>query len=204
MGKACDDGLARDDYESIEHLKSALSPCFAALGFIECRRDVLTQAASSPKPCPDDRAAWLLRLQAASSKQQAFNGTLDLSSISYATEGLADSQAAGEQTARTNLLATLDRVQPKLDFSIASYLVTYSVASYANQSLRDLFVNYAKVPFYQRSAWEIVSSALWLYSDAQLTRAQTLKLIEALYHDDDVSLGDKLRIEEVLYDAGQL
>jgi len=204
MGADCDAGLAREDYTSFEELESALSSCFAALDFIECRSDVLEQTKTNPKPCPADREAWLQRLQTASDKQQAFNGSLDLSAISYSMEALADNYAAGEQTGRMNLVALLARTQPKLDFTIASYLAAYGVDTYANQSTRDYFLNYEKVPFYERNAYQIATSAFLLYSTGELTSKQTLEIARDLYHDRDVSVGAKLQLEELLYNAGTL
>jgi hypothetical protein len=205
MAAACDESLARDDYTSIEQLQGELAPCFSALDFIECRDDVGEQAQQTPKQCPRaERAAWQMRLLSASDKQHRFNGSLDLSAVSYSTEALADSQSDAEQTARTNILATLDRTKPRLDFSVASYLAAYGIASYDNQITRDLFLHYREVPFYERYAWEISISALWLYSANQLTRAQALKVAKDLYRDEKVNIGAKLRIEEVLYNADEL
>ncbi|HEX5655783.1 MAG TPA: trypsin-like peptidase domain-containing protein [Polyangiales bacterium] len=205
MGTDCDEALARDDFDSVEELQSALSPCFKALSFLECRTDVYEQTRSRPRECPtDERATWQRRLQAAFDKQLLLNGSLDLSAVSFSLEPLADTQAAAEQTARTNLLATLDRVEPRLDFSIASYLIAYNVFTYDNQDLRDVILGYAKAPFYERNAWEITTSAFWLYAADRLSREQTLTIAKDLYRDGKVTLGARLRIEDLLYGSDEL
>lgn len=205
LATACDQSLLRDDYTSLESLQIALSPCFTALDFIECRDDVGEQRKPAPKECPkDDRAKWQARLQSASDKQHAFNGSLDLSAVSYSMEALASSQNDADDVARTNLLATLDRTKPKLDFSVASYLAAYGIEAYQGQRTRDLFVNYTAVPFYERYAWEIAISAFWLYGSNDLERDQAIAIAKALYRDPRVSIGAKLRIEEVLYNGDQL
>lgn len=205
MGAACDKGLAKTDYDSVEELQSEVAPCFSAVDFIECRTDVGELAQASPKECPtDERAQWLARLSAVSQKELALNGSLDLSAISYSTESLSDNQSSAEQTARTNILAALDAEKPAIDFSVASYLAAYGIVSYGSLTTRELFLNYKKVPFYERSGWEIAVSSLWLYSAGQLTREQALNNAKALYHDDKVSLGAKLRIEDLLYGANEL
>jgi hypothetical protein len=205
LATACDEGLAREDYTAFEELQGALSPCFTALDFIECRSDAASSTELVPKLCPTaELPAWHIRLHSASLKQHMFNGALDLSAVSFSTEVLAASRDAAEQTARTNLLATLDEVRPRLDFTVGSYLAAYGVDSYNGQSTRELFVHYADVPFYERYAWQIAVSALWLQAADQLTREQAIAVARALYRDPEVSLGAKLRIEELLYNADEL
>jgi V8-like Glu-specific endopeptidase len=202
LGEACDEGLTPDDYDSLEALQSALQPCFTTLDFIECRSDADDDSAA--KLCPEEREPWRARLQAVTTKQRAFNGSLELSAISYSMEALADSTHDGERMARDNIVTLLDEAKPPFDFSLAYYLSAYGIESYDSQRTRDFIVGYAKVPFYERSAWEIALSALWLYSADLLERDQTLKIVKALYKSDKVSLGAKLRIEEVLYNSGEL
>jgi len=205
MAAACDKALARADYTSIEELQRELAPCFQALDFIECRNDVGEQSSPTPKECPTaERELWLARLQAVSDKERQFNGTLDLSAISYSVEVFSDTQDAAERAARANLIATLDLAKPPIGFSVAAYLAAYGIESYGMQNTRDLFLNYRKVPFYERYAWEIAISALWLFQADQLTREQALKIAKDLYRDDKISIGAKLRIEDVLYGSDEL
>ncbi|MET0283468.1 MAG: serine protease [Polyangiales bacterium] len=205
LGTDCDEALAYDDYESYEAFQGAISSCFAALEFIECRTDLLSQNKENAKECPrGELAVWSKRLQTAMDKQQRFNGSLDLTAISYSMEGLSDTVAAGEQAARTNLLATLDRFKPRLDFTIGSYLAAYAVESYDNQSVRELFLNYRTVPFYERYAFQIATAMFWLHGENQLTRAQALGAVKALYRDSKVSIGAKLRIEDLLHASDEL
>ncbi|MDB4985905.1 MAG: V8-like Glu-specific endopeptidase [Myxococcaceae bacterium] len=204
-GDACDKNLARDDYTSLEELEAGVWPCFAALDFIECRTDVGEDAQPAPKGCPrDQRSAWLARLGAVSAKERKFNGSLDLSAISFSVEALADTQSDAERQGRDNILAALDEAKPTIDFEVASYLAAYGVASYGNLSVVDLFLNYDKVPFYERYAWQIAASALWLYAADLMSREDALHIAKHLYRDDKASVGTKLRIEEMLYNDGEL
>lgn len=204
LGDACDEGLARDDYTSLEQLQSGFTPCLAAIDFIECRRDV-------PEPphalsCPEAAVldVWRTRLETVTRKQRAFNGSVDLFPISIAIEGFAEDQAAAEHAARTNILAALGETQPPLDFSLASYLAGYGIEDYDRQSTREWIVKYSQVPHYERSAWDITLGALWLYDAGALDAKRALGIARQLYENDQVSLGDKLRIEEVLYNSDAL
>ncbi|MDB4975930.1 MAG: V8-like Glu-specific endopeptidase [Myxococcaceae bacterium] len=205
LATACDQSLGRQDYESLEELQEALAYCFSALSFIECRSDVGESNQTKPRECPEsERAAWRARMQLAAFKQLQFNGSLDLSAISFSVEALASTQLEGEQLARSNILTALDASKLPLDFSVASYLAAYGVESYDGVSTRDWLLDYARVPFYERHAWDIAISALWLYAADLLERAEALKIARELYRNDKVSLGAKLRIEEVLYTSDEL
>ncbi len=204
LGSDCDEGLAQEGYESLEALRSSIAPCFRAVRFLECRKDVLEQAETKPKECPSDRAQWVTRLQTVALKEAAFNGMLDLSAVSYAIEMLADSEDAAEQTGRTNMLQALDAAKPKLDFGIGQWLASYGVASWNGQSVVELVRQYEKQPFYERSGYEIASAAFWFYAHNLLPKEETLQIARALHRDGSVSLGAKLRIEELLYNAGVL
>jgi hypothetical protein len=201
----CDESLARDDAMSLEELQGGFSACFAALSFMECRSDVGNERDKVPKECPtSEREAWRARLQTIAMKQREFNGSLDLSAISFSLEVLADTQFDAERVARENILAALDAAKPTLDFAQASYLAAYGVANYGGQSTSERFLNYASVPFYERYAWDIAISALWLYATDLLDRKQALKVAKDLYRNEKVSIGAKLRIEEVLYNSDEL
>lgn len=203
LADACDKGLASEDYSSLEELQSKFMPCFRALDFIECRSDA--QDESSPKQCPEEeRDAWRARLEAVNTKQHDFNGSLELSAISYSMEALANSSTEGERIGRENLLAALDETKPPFDFQLAYYLTAYGIESYENESTRDFILKYTEVPFYERYAWEISVSALWLYGADLIDRDQTLKIVKSLYKNENVSLGARLRIEEVLYTSDEL
>ncbi len=203
LGDACDAGLARDDYTSLEQLQSGFAPCLTAIDFIECRRDI--PEVPHALTCPEaELDVWRARLETVSAKQRAFNGSLDLFPISIAIEGFAEDQAAAEDEARENILAALEEAQPPLDFSLASYLAGYDIESYDGQNTRDWIVNYRQLPYYERSAWDITLGALWLYDAEALDAKRALAIAKQLYKSDKVSLGDKLRIEEVLYNSDAL
>lgn len=203
LGAACDDALARDDATSIEELTNDLGACFAALDFIECRRDV--PEAPFDTECPeDDRDEWIERLKSAATKMRGYNGALNLYPISTAIEGLSSEQSEGERMARDNIEALLDDTQPSLDFSLVSYLAAYGIETYDGQNTLDLVLNYRAVPYYERFAWDISLAALWLYGAELLDGKRTIGILRELYRNDKVSLGAKLRIEEVLYNADEL
>src|SRR5262249_4777065 len=63
LGTACDAALARTDYLSIDDLDSALTPCFDATNWIECRTDSASPF-SAGSSCPADAATWATRYQA--------------------------------------------------------------------------------------------------------------------------------------------
>lgn len=204
LADACDKGLASEDFSSLEELQSTFIPCFRALDFIECRSDAEEEAPAKQCPEEEERDAWRSRLEAVNAKQRDFNGSLELSAISYSMEALADSSTEGERIGRDNLLAALEETKPAFDFQLAYYLTAYGIESYGDESTRDFILSYSKAPFYERYAWEISVSALWLYTADLLDREQTLKIIKSLYKDDNVSLGARLRIEELLYNADEL
>jgi hypothetical protein len=205
LAELCDAGISREDYRSVEALQEGLAPCFRALDFIECRTDVGEEEEESPKECPEEeRAAWFARMQAVNGKQRALNGSPDLYALSFAIEALSTTQEEAERTARDNLRAAFAEAEPALDFPLASYLTAYGIDSVGSESTRALIMSYARVPFYERYAWEIAVSALWLHGSDLLSRAQALKIVRQLYRSDEISLGARLRIEELLYEADEL
>jgi hypothetical protein len=203
FAEACDEGLAREDYTSIEALSDGLRPCSAALDFIECRGETESEALIATS-CPDDVEAWTARLEAVVQRQLDFNGSLDLSPVSFGFDALARSEDAGRSQARRAIMDALDRAEPVYDFALAPYLSAYGILEYDGQSTVDLIQNYRRFPYYERYAWEITLSALWLYSDNELERETALRVTKELYRSDKVSLGAKLRIEEILYNSDEL
>jgi V8-like Glu-specific endopeptidase len=203
LADACDEGLAREDYTSLEELMSGLTPCLAAMDFSECRSD-LDDALDAAVSCPMDRDDWIARMQAVVQRQLDFNGSLDLSPISFGLESLSLNESEGSARARRAILAALDQADPVYDFAMAPYLAAFGITSYAGQSTLDLIENYKRFPYYERSAWDIALTALWLFSTGALEREQALRITKQLYRNDKIDLGARLRIEEILYNSDQL
>lgn len=203
LAAACDVGLAREDYTSLEELMEALSPCSAALDFIECRSDLGAET-DVKTSCPDDRDAWVARMKSVVQRQIDFNGALDLSPVSFGIEALQRTESAGKTSARQAIMEALDEAQPVYDFTLAPYLSAFGVREYGGQETVDLIEHYKRFPFYERYAWEITLSALWLYSNDDLDRKTALGVTKELYRSDKVSIGAKLRIEEILYNSDEL
>jgi hypothetical protein len=203
LADACDEGLAREDYTSLEELMSGLGPCLAAMDFIECRSD-LDDPLDAAVSCPMDREDWIARMQAVVQRQLDFNGSLELSPISFGIESLSLNESEGSARARRAILAALDQADPLYDFAMAPYLAAFGITSYAGQSTLDLIEGYKRFPFYERSAWDIALSALWLFSTGALEREQALRITKELYRNDKIDLGSRLRIEEILYNSDQL
>jgi V8-like Glu-specific endopeptidase len=203
LGDACDAGLAREDYTTLEDMMDGLGPCLAALDFIECRSDLMDEPAAVAS-CPPDRAAWVARLETVVQRQLDFNGALELSPISFGIQALSLSEADGDKAARKALLAALDQADPVYDFALAPYLAAFDIEDYAGQGTVDLIKNYRRFPYYERSAWDITLASLWLNSTHQLSRDQAVGIAKALYHNAKIDLGARLRIEEVLYNSGEL
>jgi V8-like Glu-specific endopeptidase len=203
LGDACDEGLARDDYTSPEELTRGLSPCSAAPDFIECRRDV-GPSSTLPTTCPIDPDAWAGRFETVVQRQLELNGSLDLSPLAFGLELLARDEAEGSRLARRAVSGVLEQTQPVYDFGLAPYLAALGIESYAGQGTVDLIKEYRRFPYYERSAWEITLSTLWLNAQGMMGRDTALSIARALYRDGKVSLGARLRIEEVLYNSGAL
>ncbi len=203
FAQACDAGLAREDYTSLEALSSGLRPCLTAVDFIECRGDSESDSLIATT-CPDDIEAWKARLEQVVQRQLDFNGSLDLSPVSFSFEALADSEEAGKAEAQRAIHEALDKALPVYDFTLAPYLSAFGILEYDGQSTIDLILNYRRFPYYERFAWEIALSALWLYSNDELDSKTALRLTKELYRNGKISLGAKLRIEEILYNSDAL
>lgn len=204
FAEACDEGLAREDYTSLEALSSGLRPCLTAVDFIECRGETEESDSLIATTCPEDVEAWKERLQRVLQRQLDFNGSLDLSAVSFSLEALASSEEEGKAEAQRAIYQALDTAQPAYDFTLAPYLSAFGILEYDGQSTIDLILNYRRFPYHERFAWEIALSALWLYSNDELGSAAALRVTKELYRSDEISLGAKLRIEEILYNSDAL
>jgi trypsin-like peptidase len=201
LGAQCDAGLARQDYASPEDLASALAPCSQAELWIECRGDAPPGGFGV---CPEDSGAWLTRYQAVYDHWRALNGELSLNMVSFGPAALAGSQAQGLAVGAQKLADSLSTAHAPLDFSVASYLAAFEVYSYGGTSVVDFLRAYTKWTGYPLSATSVASTALWLNHDGQLSGADTQSLLKTLAADDQVDIGTKLYVEDVLYQSAAL
>ncbi|HTU60268.1 MAG TPA: serine protease, partial [Polyangiales bacterium] len=109
FAQACDEGLAREDYTSLEALSAGLRPCLTAIDFIECRGDSEESDSLIATTCPDDVMAWKARLAQVMQRQLEFNGSLDLSPVSFSLEVLADSEEEGKAEAQQAINEALEQ-----------------------------------------------------------------------------------------------
>jgi hypothetical protein len=200
LGAACDTALARQDYTSPDDLSSGMAPCYDAELWIECRADIQTDFAV----CPEDRTAWQARFQAVYDRWRAFNGTLDLDSLTFAQAALASSFSDGLQAGTQRLQQRLAQANAPLDLNIAAYLAAFQVDSYMGTPLLDYVRGYAGVPGYTLAATAVAAGALWLNRWMQLGTTDEQSILNALLGDPRVPVGAKLYVEDLLYKAKAL
>jgi hypothetical protein len=200
LATACDAALADESYASPDDLQALESPCFDSESWIECETD------ASPAPfttCPDDpaRAAWSARYTKVFDRHRALNGSLLLSEITFAQAALQSSKASGIAAGTGLLQAFLDQQQPPLTFAIAPYLAAFGIDSYGGTTLLAYVTHFDHAPEYGLSLGDIVNTALWLNAGQQMTATQVYDVLDRLNGDANLTLGAKLRIEEVEYQS---
>jgi Trypsin-like peptidase domain len=198
LGDACNAALARDDYESPDDLASALTPCADASLWIECRSD----AKADFKTCPSDVSSWLNRYQKLFDKYRAMNGQLEYSAITFWSAALAANMDQGRTDAASNLSAALAEAKPPLGFSLANYLAAFDFGAYEGTLVVDFVRNYRGWPGYSEEAGNIASAALYLSDASVLSVSDARGILGALGADPSIDIGDRLYIEEVLYNSG--
>jgi hypothetical protein len=200
LAAACDAGLAVQAYGSPDDLAAALSPCFAAEGWIDCA----PTSAGSFAVCPSDTAAWQQRYQGAFQRIQALNGQLALDLVSFAPEALDSSASAGSAAAKQALQAAVAAANPPLDFGIADYLAAFGILSYQGTDLVAFVRGYARFPDYGLDGVAIADAALWLTSNGVMTRSDALSLLQSLASDPNVDEAAKLYVEDIRYQSGAI
>jgi hypothetical protein len=205
LGDACDAALARQDFRSPDDLDAALTPCYEAMTWIECRVDAGPVSYGVVCPSALDASAWTGRFQATNQRWRDMNGSLDLSPISFGLAHLAGSLSAGYTAGAQGLQQALAvPPQPALDFALANYLAAFRVPWYAGETIATYVAGYRSVPHYELQATSIASAAGWLYGGGVLPRAQLLAILSELHGDPQVSVGTKLYVEELEYAYGAL
>lgn len=204
LGRACDLGLARVDYTSIEDLGSALLPCAHAALWIDCRADRSATPFATVCPSPIDAGAWLSRFAQANDRQVALTGQLNLDAVSFDVAHLAASKSDGIASGGANLLATVAARHPWLDFSLAQYLAAFDITSYQATDLVPYVRSYGSVLYYELQARAIANTAGWLYDDLALDRDAFAAVLRGLAGDSNVDVGGKLYAEDLQYQFGVL
>jgi hypothetical protein len=199
LAQACDSALARQDFQSDEQLADALSPCDDAITWIDCRFDASPVPYKVVCPAGEDSSAWQSRFQAMNQRRREMNGDLDLYPISFGIANLASSKSEGTYAGGQSLQQAISDAQPVLDFSLALYLAAFNMGYYGNINIVDYVKAYKTVLHYEFQALYIAAAAGWLYSFQALTKTEMLSIWSQLHHDPNVSIGDKLYIEDLQY-----
>ncbi|HEY4159788.1 MAG TPA: serine protease [Polyangiaceae bacterium] len=196
LGAACDAGLARGDYTSIDDLELGIASCEYATYWIDCRSDSTT---TGQHTCPSDTGAWAQRYTAANALKRSIGSGIDFYLASYARAELASDQASGTLVAQEAFQQALAESVPPLDFYLAEYLASLQLQNYQGVDIASYARGYAQVPGYSQQASYIATLAEWLDSNGWWTRSDMLSTLLALDGDPNVSVGSKLSIETSLY-----
>lgn len=204
LGTACDAALARQDYTSPNDMEDALSPCYDAQTWIECRLD------ADPSPyatvCPDssDTIAWRSRFKALNQKWLDMTGQPDYDSLTFGIASLETGMFSGLAAGAQELQQAVTASTAPLDLSLAYYLAAFNLPTYAGVTITDYLTNYRTTLHYELGDRYIAYGTAWLFAHNRISRSDMLLLLNGLYNDPDVSLGTKLDIEDLLYERDAL
>jgi len=204
LGTACDAALARQDFTSPNDLDDALTPCYHAQTWIECRLDADPVPYGVVCPSGSDATAWTNRFRKINQRWLDMNGQPDYYSITFAIARLQPGYNAGIFAGTQELQQIVTAASPVLDLSLAYYLAVFNVTSYNNVTIKDYLVNYRSILHYELSDDSIAYGASWLYGNNRLSKSDMLQILTTLYSDPSVSLGTKLGIEEMKYQYNAL
>jgi hypothetical protein len=204
LGRACDSALNDTSFLSLDELNEALTPCFAARTWIDCRAD------AEPVPygvvCPSEtgRMLWRTRFQTLNSLQLGLNGIADYYSVGPAIARLELSNDEGTAAGALSMQQLLAASSPALNFELAYYLAMFGIDKYDGIAVRDFITKYSEQAAYELYAEYIAYSASWLASNASITVPQLVELLKRLMDDPKVSVGAKLSVEDFLYEMRAL
>ena len=204
LGQACDAALARHDFLSPDDLSSALTPCFHAQTWIECRADANSVPYGVVCPTNAEASAWAARFQKMNQLQTGMNGAMDYYSLSFATARLQTSMFAGYNAGALSLQQAMSVANPVLDFTGAYYLAAFNVGSYNGTNIKNYVLNYQQVSNYGQQGLDIALAGDWLYSFGSLPRTDLLPFLAQLYANPTTSTGTKLLIEDIQYGLDSL
>jgi hypothetical protein len=161
---------------------------------------------SSGAVCPSaaDQALWQQRFTQMNAASVALNGQVSLDPVSFGVASLATSKAAGLTAAAASLQQALDGASTPLDLGVATYLAAFAVPSYRGVKTVSYVTGYASVPGYALDASDVAAAAVWLSNNQMLGGDQALSIVEQIYADPTVDVGDKLYAEDVEYQSGVL
>jgi len=199
LGTACDEALARNDFKSPDDLQSALTPCYHAQTWIECRADASPVSYGVVCPAGSDADTWSNRYQRINQLWLAMNGTIDYYSASFAVARLQPNVSSGQSAGAQALQQTISASAPTLDFTLANYLAAFSITSYDNTDLKSYLLNYQNVIDYQLEGSNVASAAGWLAYNQLLSSSDLQSLQSRLANDLKLSLGTKLYVEYSRY-----
>jgi hypothetical protein len=202
LGQACDTALGRQDFKSPDDLTDALGPCYDAMTWIDCRADEDSGDTVSYCPVAADLVAWSTRFQAINQLWLAMNGQPDLYAVSFAIARLQSSKAEGLLAGAASLQALLGAVVPLLDFHLANYLAAFGLTTYGGVSLPTYVQNYPAALHYELQGSYVAATAGWLYQDGAIARTALLSLLSRLRGDGNLSIGDRLYVEDFEYSYG--
>ncbi len=204
LGASCDTALA-GSYASPDDLTAGLQPCYDALSWIQCQGGT-TPTTSVATVCPSaaDIPTWQSRFTQMNALTVAMNDQVSLYPLSFGIASLQSSTSAGQAAGASAITTALQAASTPIDMNVANYLAAFAVPSYAGTTVASYVQGYAKVPDYAIQATDIASAASWLAQGGAITNDQAIQLVQALYADPAVDVGDKLYMEDVLYAAGVL
>jgi hypothetical protein len=197
LGEACDTALARTDFISTEDLSRALSPCYHAQTWIDCRYDI----AVSPYGvvCPADQATWISRYQRANQLWLGMYGQADYYSMTFAMAHLQPSMSAGMSAGAQSLQQVLSAVGPVLDFRLAYYLAAFAIGSYGGTEMLTYVSNYKQVSHYEMQAYNVFYAAIWLNADGSMGKTQLQDFLQEMLADPSINVSTRLAVEDYLY-----
>jgi V8-like Glu-specific endopeptidase len=203
LGEACDAALARTDFTSPNDLSNALTPCYQAQTWIDCR-----SGSSEPYgivcPAPTEQSAWASRYQSMNQLWLGMNGQPDYGTASFAIAQLQPTWDDGVSAGAQSLQQVLDAASPVLDFELAEYLAAFAIESYGGTQIATYVSNYKQVPHYELQGTYIAYAAGWRHNNGNMTTAQLQNLLKQLYADPNFSVGTRLAIEDYLYQLNAL
>ncbi len=204
LGEACDAALARTDFTSPDDLSSALTACYHAQTWIDCRSPPNVAPYETVCPAPTDQSAWAGRYQSMNQLRLGMNGQPDYYTVSFAIAELQPTWDDGVSAGAQSLQQVLDAANPVLDFALAEYLAAFAIESYGGTQIATYVSNYKQVPHYELQATYIAYAAGWRYNNHNMTKAQLQSFLQQLLADPNLSVGARLAIEDYLYQLDAL
>jgi V8-like Glu-specific endopeptidase len=203
LATACDAALARQDFTSPDDLSEALTPCYHAQTWIECRSEYMgTDPYGTVCPGGSDKTSWTNRFKAVSQLWVDMTGEPEYNSVSFAVARLQPGISSGIQVGAQELQQAVNAASPVLDHSLAYYLAAFRISSYQGINIRDYIVNYQNAFHYELNDSLIAYGASWLYYSNLLNKDDLMSLLSRLHDDPNVSLGARLSIEDLKYQYG--